>query len=250
MNDGTLVLAYHGCDVTLRDKLVSGRAVLKPSSNSYDWLGNGSYFFEGDAERALLFAEASNAHPDMRYTREPIATPAVVGAVLDVSRWLDMTTQEGISHYRSGYQSLTAAYEKSGKEMPENRAASEEDSDVILRELDREVFNMVHAQREIQQKKWLEAQARGEPTDLLPTPPFQAVRAAFSQGKPVARSSAFSAHSHVQIALRDSSCIKGWFLPRGQTLLSAEQLQMAEEALTQAKTAQTAKKRRVRPTRR
>ncbi len=250
MNDGTLVLAYHGCDATLRDHLVSGRVALKPSSNSYDWLGDGSYFFEGDAERALLFAKASNAHPEKQYTRAPIATPAVVGAVLDVSRWLDMTTQEGINHFLSGYQSLNAAYEKNGKEIPENRAASEDDSDVILRELDREVFNMIHAQRDIQQKRWLEAQFSGKPTDLLPTPPFQAVRAAFSQGKPVARSSAFSAHSHVQIALRDSSCIKGWFLPRGQILLSAEDLRIAEVALAQAKLARTAKKQRVSTTRR
>ncbi|WP_343627545.1 hypothetical protein [Roseateles sp.] len=60
MNDGALVIAYHGCDVTVRDRLIRGTLrQLSPSANRYDWLGSGVYFFEGDAERALDFATTS-----------------------------------------------------------------------------------------------------------------------------------------------------------------------------------------------
>lgn len=39
MNDGHLQIGYHGCDVTVRDGLISG--ILQPvaSDNPYDWLG-------------------------------------------------------------------------------------------------------------------------------------------------------------------------------------------------------------------
>ena len=72
MNAGSLVVAYHGCDVTTRDRLVRGELrELTPSNNRYDWLGNGSYFFEGDALRAARFAHASSQRPERLYTKQP-----------------------------------------------------------------------------------------------------------------------------------------------------------------------------------
>jgi hypothetical protein len=38
-----LVLAFHGCDIKVRDNVIAGLEQLKKSSNSYDWLGNGIY---------------------------------------------------------------------------------------------------------------------------------------------------------------------------------------------------------------
>lgn len=46
----------------------------------------------------------------------------------------------------------------------------------------------------------------------------QAVRGAFPQGKPALPGSTFRDHTHVQVALRDNACIKGWFLPIGAAL--------------------------------
>jgi hypothetical protein len=49
MNSPSMVIAYHGCDITVRDDLVTGRIPrLDHSANKYDWLGRGAYFFEGD----------------------------------------------------------------------------------------------------------------------------------------------------------------------------------------------------------
>ena len=35
------VLGYHGCDRAVAEKALSGNTDLKPSENSYDWLGSG-----------------------------------------------------------------------------------------------------------------------------------------------------------------------------------------------------------------
>jgi hypothetical protein len=216
VNAGQLVIAHHGCDITLRDDLVSGRlSHLEHSKNRYDWLGSGAYFFENDFDRALLFAENSHLNPAKRYTARPIATPAVVGAVLCVSRWLDMTTQEGINEYVSAVEPMLKVYEEKGTEVPTNHAASEDDFEVILREQDRSVFDFIHQARD------------GNPKLTS----FQAVRGAFLQGKKLTVNSGFQENSHIQIALRDNTCVLGWFLPSGLELLSAAQLAEARARL-------------------
>jgi len=220
VNLGTALIVYHGCDVTTRDDLVSGRLKhLDHSSNKYDWLGPGAYFFEGDFERALLFAEAAHHNPKKRYTAKPIATPAVVGAILQVQNWLDMTTQAGIKDFSSAYEVFAAGRSAENKPIPKNSPASETDADVIYRALDNAVFTWLH-----------NARAAQEP----PLPPFQAVRAAFQQGEKVAPTSGFHANTHVQISLRDNNCVVGWFLPPGATLLTTQQYRRAQTRMNAA----------------
>ncbi|MGV7207896.1 hypothetical protein ACLB1G_08570 [Oxalobacteraceae bacterium A2-2] len=162
----TALIAYHGCDVTTRDDFVSGRLqTLSHSNNRYDWLGSGAYFFEGDPDRAHMFAQASSDHPKKRYSAQAIASPAVVGAVLQVRHWLDLNTQAGIREYDSAYRSLVEIFNKSAKSLPQNRAAGDSDTDMIYRALDNAVFNWLHKMRDAQ----------------LSLPPFQAVRAAFAR---------------------------------------------------------------------
>jgi hypothetical protein len=222
VSSGQLVIAYHGCDITLRDDLVSGRVThLNHSKNKYDWLGSGAYFFENDLDRALLFAEHSHNYPAKRYTAQPIATPAVVGAVLSISRWLDMTTQDGIREYINALKPMLNGFEEKGTVVPTNHAASEDDKDVILRELDRSVFDFIH-------------QARENKSEL---PEFQAVRGAFQQGKELSENSGFQESTHIQISLRDNRCVLGWFLPPTLQLLAAEKLEDARARLTQLTTA-------------
>lgn len=49
------VIAYHGCDVETAERLLHGEP-FKESQNDYDWLGEGIYFWEYGADRALQFA--------------------------------------------------------------------------------------------------------------------------------------------------------------------------------------------------
>ena len=81
---GQILIAYHGTDATVRDALVSRRTSPVPSSNPYDWLYDGMYFFEGDSARALKLATASSKRPQHKLTRNPIATPAVVFAIIEI----------------------------------------------------------------------------------------------------------------------------------------------------------------------
>lgn len=195
MNGGSLLLAYHGCDATVRDDLVTGTlASLKPSENRYDWLGPGIYFYEGDCQRARQFAQASHDHPQRYYTKKPIGTPSVVGAVLRISTCLDMTTQDGLLHYRAAYETLQEAL--AGKELPQNLPAGDFDTDVILHHLDEAVFRTVHAMRA---REGLEA--------------FQVVRGAFYQGaeqrprQHFVKAPTFSWHCATPLASRAGSCL-------------------------------------------
>ena len=124
---GQIVLAYHGCDVTVRDGLVRGELTPRISSNAYDWLGDGLYFFEGDHNRALKLAMFAHENPQHLLTRIPIATPAVVGAILDVDRWLDLTTQEGIANFTHAAQTVVNGSFDAGTPVPKNKPAFDGD---------------------------------------------------------------------------------------------------------------------------
>lgn len=119
-----------------------------------------------------------------------------------------MTTLAGINEFGKAYRGMATGMADLGIAMPENRAAGKRDPDVILRRLDNAVFTFIHHIR-----------ANTEP----PLPPFQAVRGAFPQGAEMAPKSGFRKGTHVQIALRDPACAEGWFLPKGQRLLSDQQ---------------------------
>ncbi|MDB5769662.1 MAG: hypothetical protein JWM42_36 [Burkholderia sp.] len=72
MRAGHFILAYHGCDVTLRDDLVSGRiSHLDHSDNKYDWLGPGAYFFENENEQIPVNTKADDSDGDVIFRALP-----------------------------------------------------------------------------------------------------------------------------------------------------------------------------------
>ena len=86
-----------------------------------------------------------------------------------ISAILDVSTQDGIDAFRTAYLSLKA----SGLKLKQNRKSAPEDTDVIVRALDRQVFKYLH---QIYEDQGL--------------PPPDAVRGAFPQGEAVAPTSA------------------------------------------------------------
>lgn len=165
---------------------------VKSSKNPYDWLGDGAYFFEDDWMRAVYFAQEAASH--LALSKGLIKKPAVVGAVLRVHRWLDLCTSEGRVEYRAAYDDLVAHRIP----LKKNKASPVQlGHDDILRNLDRQIINHIHARRK----------AGG-------SPPYDAVRSYFPQGNSLAESSAFKLDSHIQIALRDENCVLGYFLVR------------------------------------
>lgn len=174
--------------------------------------------FEGDEERARSFAEAAASQPYRRLTAAPIATPAVVGCVFSVQRCLDMTTRAGRLEFENAYLRFHAGRLCTGAPMPVNAQTSPSDQETLLRGLDRAVIQFIHA-----------SNLKVDGTDH-----FQAVRGAFRQGPEIAPRSGFHRDSHVQIALRDFTCIKGWFLPQGEQLLDEAQRARARAAMQTA----------------
>jgi hypothetical protein len=218
MNDGHLVIAYHGCDITTRDDLVTGKAQPKSSENQYDWLGPGFYFFEADADRAEAFARSAHGHPEKRYTAQPIATPAVVGSVLCIRECLDMTTRRGLTIFEEAVKPTLDGLKAEAKALPKNLPAADDDGDVLLRHLDNAVFRFLH-------------QYLDSPNKIH----YQAVRGAFRQGTPLAENSGFHRDSHIQLAVRDPTCFLGWFLRPGEKLLSASKAKKARQTLADFK---------------
>jgi len=224
-----LVLAYHGCDITVRDDLVSGRIKLKHSTNRYDWLGSGIYLYESDLERALAHAEAVQKNPERHLAAKAIGTLAAVGVVLDVARWLDMSTKLGLAEFETAASTYAYGLNDAGLPIPKNGPAFEGDTDMLHRPFDKAVFDVIHKTREIALRDALTKGASADlPSRLQRLLPYQAVRSHFKQGDVIGGSSGFFSKNHVQICLLDSSCIVSYFLPPGEVILSEKEYQAAK----------------------
>ncbi|MPY72816.1 MAG: hypothetical protein GEU87_01010 [Alphaproteobacteria bacterium] len=185
----SFVLGYHGCDATVARRLLNGHD-FKPSSNDYDWLGHGVYFWEANPARGLEFARETQAM-DPRSIR----TPTVVGAVIDLGLCLDLTTSAGIQIVRDAYQNLVKITTEAKSSLPRNR------EDSLRRNLDCAVVNLVHEVRK-----------------NAGYPPIDTVRTVFTEGKPIYDGSGFLMKSHIQICVCNPACIKGVFRVRNETL--------------------------------
>jgi hypothetical protein len=170
------VLAYHGCDETVAQQLIAGTP-FEESANTWDWLGGGIYFWEGDPVRGLEWA-----HELKR--RNKVQNPAVVGVALDLGLCLDLMTRKSVQVLGSAYAGLEKLALISGSALPEN-------SGPLRRDRDCAVVNYLY--------------------ETMPDPKFQTVRAAFPEGEELYPGSGFVTKSHIQIAVRDHSCIKGVF---------------------------------------
>jgi hypothetical protein len=53
------VIGFHSCDKEVGLKVLNGEDDLLPSQNSWDWLGEGVYFWEQNPLRAMEYAQAS-----------------------------------------------------------------------------------------------------------------------------------------------------------------------------------------------
>lgn len=172
-----IVYGFHVCDREVAEQLVSGFEKPWLSRNEYDWLGEGMYFFESDPDRARLFGEAVRKEPKL--SRGEIKIPAVIGAVIELKSCLDLTTVQG--------RHLLALAEKTlSNPSLQNRESS--------RKRDCAAITALHQLRQ---------DAGSEP--------FGVVRAAFREGSPLYQSAVLHAADHLQIAVIDLRCIKGFF---------------------------------------
>jgi len=189
----SFVLGFHGCDKTVADKLVSGETRLKPSRNDYDWLGHGIYFWGNNPQRALEYAQLLKENPGR--SDEKIDTPDVVGAIIDLGNCLNLLDAKSIQVVQEAYEAFEEAVLAAGRPLPKN-IDPDGCGDLLLRPLDCAVIQYLHGMR------------KETPEE---TPPFNTVRGMFSEGNPVYPGAGFHKRSHIQIAVRNPNCIKGYF---------------------------------------
>ena len=90
-----LVFGFHGCDKSTYEKVIFEHENLKYSDNKYDWLGNEIYFWENSYQRALDWAINNPKYKE----------PAVIGAVIDLGRCLNLTDYHSSEILKKGYVS-------------------------------------------------------------------------------------------------------------------------------------------------
>ena len=180
-----LVIGYHGCEASVAQKSVEG-GTLELSKNHYDWLGNGIYFWEHGPDRALAWAEE-------RHKQGKLKKPGVVGAVIQLGNCFDLLDTRYTSILAKAFAELGRLLEKEGKPIPENTIGD----DLLKRDRDCMLLN------------WLIPELESPPGSLR----FQTVRGMFQEGGPAFEGSGIRLKSHIQIAVRDPSCILGYFRP-------------------------------------
>ena len=187
-----LILGFHGCDQSVAQQVLNGEAMLKSSTNKYDWLGHGIYFWENSPARALEFAEHLRQNPQK--SKGDIIEPAVIGAVIHLGFCLDLLDYGNLQLLKVGYNTLLTSNRISN--LPQNKNVKGLEG-LLLRELDCAVIETLHALR-----------------NDLHQPPFDSIRGVFSEGEELYPNGGFREKDHIQVCVRNPNCIKGFFMPR------------------------------------
>lgn len=73
-----IIFGCDGCDQSVARLIVDG-GHLRPSTNPWDWLGHGTYFWERSPTRAMRWAQEMARLPNSN-----VKKPAVVGAIINL----------------------------------------------------------------------------------------------------------------------------------------------------------------------
>jgi hypothetical protein len=195
----TMVLGFHGCDKAIGEAVLRGATEhLDFSTNDHDWLGDGVYFWENDPRRAMEWAIAGMSKP--KDSRGWIKKPFVVGAVIELGECLNLLSRASIEEVKVSHRLMLETLQTAGMVVPQNTGRGG-----FRRRLDRAVIEYLHTSRAVQQE---------------PVPPYDTVRAAFreggaayGEGGPLESTAGFDDRSHIQIAVRQLTKIKGYFRP-------------------------------------
>ena len=183
----SLVLGYHGCDLSTAQGLVSGTLHPDLKRNKTDWLGHGFYFWEDSPARALRWAR-----DEQRRNPAKIASPAVVGAVVDLGNCLNLIDAEHLEVVAAAHLIYRQLCASSGAQPLTNKG-----KEMAARFLDCAVFETLHEFRRNQREV-----------------AFDSVRAFFVEGQEIYPTAGLRSLDHIQICVRSLVQIRGFFFPR------------------------------------
>lgn len=179
-----LVLGFHGCSRETYENVLYHHDELSQSTNDYDWLGNGIYFWKNSYERALEWAQ--------RFKKEQ--GPSVIGAVIDLGLCLNLSDYGCTRVLMNSYHLLCNECNLTNTPYPQNSGKNE---DKPFRRLDCAVIERLHRLNE-----------------EIGIPPYDSVRGVFFEGEPIYPSAGFRDKTHIQLCVRNPNCIKGYFTPK------------------------------------
>lgn len=183
-------IGFHGCDKSVADAVISQQNIhLISSKNNWDWLGDGVYFWEQNYHRALDWANLLKDNPKMMpKSSKPINNPAVVGAVIDLGKCLNLLDGKSIGLVKRIYELTKELFDAAKIQLPKNTKKAHI--------LDCAVINAVNMYMEAQDEK-----------------KYDTVRGMFYEGSPLYKNSFFLEQNHIQICVINPNCIKGYFHP-------------------------------------
>lgn len=190
-----LVLGFHGCDKTIADSVIRGECFMNESTNDYDWLGHGIYFWENNLSRAFEFAEEQK-NRDHSKGKPKVENPAVIGAIIDLGLCLDLLDSENLQLIKFSYKTLVALTKQQGTTIPKNKKGLHSGEDLLVRQLDCAVIENIHSLN-----------------DKENITPYDTVRGVFWEGDDLYPNAGFKEKNHIQICVRNPNCIKGFFSP-------------------------------------
>jgi hypothetical protein len=162
------LLGHHGTSRQVAETVLSNG--FRVSQNSYDWLGDGVYFWQNAPLRAMEWAKGAFGNDAV-----------VVEATIETGDFINLLDVEWMSWLTDVYDQYLDELKKSGEPLPVQTDRAHR--------LDRAVMNFGISIIE---------------TNGIPV---KGVIGAFREGRPVFPNSALYSHSHVQIAVRDLSLI-------------------------------------------
>jgi hypothetical protein len=200
-----LTIGFHGCDLSVRNDLVSNPDKVKKSQEKFDWLGNGFYVWENNYTRAYKWAED-------KQKRGGIKTPSIVGVVYQLDFCLDLTDSESIELLPMYFELMKSDLSVANKKIPVNKdLPKDKHHDLIFRELDCAVIEYMHQKIHEQIKSDIKQKGYSEYRH------FDTARGIFTEGGPVFEGAGIQSKNHIQVCIRNLNCIKGFFIPRKES---------------------------------
>lgn len=181
------VIGFHSCDKEVGLRVLNGNDDLLPSTNKWDWLGHGIYFWEQNPYRAFEYAK-ENAE-GKQFNKSKIETAFVLGAHIELRNCLNLVENQSLSILSEAFKGLEKLMKEAGQPMPKNKGSN--------KALDCAVIQYIHQSN------------KDEGIAMYDT-----VRCAFQEGAEVYPGATVSQRLHIQICVLNPECIRGYYLPR------------------------------------
>ena len=162
-------IGYHGTSRSAAATIIRDGFLF--SSNRFDWLGDGVYFFQEAPERAQAWAVERHG-PD---------EAAVLRAAIDLDGCMDLLDPAWFRLLTEAHDAVVEQTRRAGQRLPKQEG--------LAHGVDRLVINYAIG--------ILEGQGQ----------PIRSVRGVFAEGRPAFPGSALLDQAHIQLAVRDTGAI-------------------------------------------